>query len=120
MAAVTRAESEIVTDGGRRERSQIWRKEKRRKRKKCTSMMHLQLRLQPPQHRHRILYARLIDQNLHESPRQRRVLLDRVAKFVEGSRACDLETASERGLEHVPGVEGAFGFTEGEDLVDFV
>ena len=53
---------------------------------------------------------RLVDQHLLEAALERGVLLDVLAVFVERGRADAVQLAArERGLQHVAGVDRAFG-----------
>ena len=65
---------------------------------------------------------RLVDQHLLEAALERGVLLDVLAVFVERGRADAVQLAArERGLEHVAGVDRAFGLAgadHGVQLVD--
>ena len=78
--------------------------------------------LQAAQDRDRRFDRRLVDQHLLEAALERRVLLDVLAVFVERRRADAVQLAArERGLQHVAGVDRAFGLAgadHGVQLVD--
>ncbi len=84
--------------------------------------MDLVLFLQAAKDRDGVFHRRLVDQHFLEAALERRILLDVLAIFVERSGADAVKlTASERGLQHVAGVHGAFGFAgahHGVQLVD--
>ena len=86
------------------------------------AVVRLVLLLQAAQDRDRRLDARLADQDLLEAPLERGVLLDVLAVFVERGRADAVQLAArQRGLEHVAGVDRAFGLAgadHGVELVD--
>ncbi len=86
------------------------------------AVMQLILLLQAAQDRDRILDGRLGDEHRLETPRQRRVLLDVLAVFVERGRSDAMELAARQGgLEQVRGVHRALGLPgadEGVHLVD--
>ena len=64
---------------------------------------------------------RLVDQHLLEAPLERRVLLDVLAVFVERGGADAMQLAArERGLQHVAGVDRAFGLAGADHRVDLV
>ena len=78
--------------------------------------------LQAPQDRDRVLDRRLGDEHRLEPPRQRRILLDMLAIFVERGRADAMQFAArQRGLQEVRSVHRAIGLAgpdEGVHLVD--
>ena len=79
----------------------------RRRRYQCAvgdadAVVDLVFFFQPPQDRDRVLHIRLADEYRLETPRQRRVLLDMLAVFVERRRPDAVQfTARQRRLEHV-------------------
>ena len=74
------------------------------------AVVHLVALAQPAQDVDRVLHAGLAGEDRLEAARERRVLLDVLAVFVErrGADAAQL-AARERGLEHVARVHRAFG-----------
>ena len=74
------------------------------------AVVHLVSLLQAAQDGDGGLDARLVDQHLLEAPLERRILLDVLAVFVQRGGADAVQLAArERGLEHVAGVDRAFG-----------
>ena len=68
-----------------------------------------------------VLDGRLADEHRLEAPRQRRVLLDMLAIFVERGRADAVQLAArQRGLEQVGGVHRAFGLAGADERVHLV
>ena len=85
------------------------------------AVMELVLLLQAAQDRDRILDGRLGDEHRLEAPRQRRVLLDVLAIFVERGRADAMQFASrQRRLEQVGGVHRAFGLAGADQRMHLV
>ena len=81
----------------------------------------LVLVLQAAQDRDGVLDARLVDEHRLEAPRQRGVLLDVLAVFVERGRADAMQLAAgERGLQQVGGVHRAVGLAGADDGVHLV
>ena len=77
--------------------------------------------LEPPQDGDRVLHGGLLDQDGLEAPLQGGVLLDVLAVLVEGRGADAAQLAPGKGrLEHVRGVDGAFGRPRAHDGVDLV
>ncbi len=77
--------------------------------------------LEPTQDRNRIFDRRLADEHGLETPRQRGILLDIFAVFVEGRRADAMQcTAGERGFEQVAGIHRAFRCARANEGVQFV
>ncbi len=76
---------------------------------------------QPAQDADRVLDGGLVDLHRLETPFQRRVLLDVLAVFVQRGRADRVQLAAgEHRLEHVRGVERAFGGAGADDGVQLV
>ena len=69
-----------------------------------------------------VFHGRLVHEHGLEAPRERGILFDVLAVFVQGGRAHAAQLAAgERGLDHVGSVDGAFGLAgadEGMQLVD--
>ena len=85
------------------------------------AVMLLVLVLQAAQDRDRVLDARLVDEDRLEAPRQRRVLLDMLAVFVERGGADAMQLAArQRRLEQVGGVHRAFGLAGADERVHLV
>mmetsp|Transcript_6214 Transcript_6214/g.25125 ORF Transcript_6214/g.25125 Transcript_6214/m.25125 type:complete len:674 (-) Transcript_6214:1823-3844(-) len=86
------------------------------------AVVHLVLLLQAAQDGNRGLHAGLVDQHLLEAALERGVLLDVFAVLVQGGGADAVQLAAGQGrLEHIAGVDGAFGLAgadHGVDLVD--
>ncbi len=65
--------------------------------------------------------ARLVDQHLLEAALERRVLLDVLAVLVQRRRADAVQLAArQRRLQHVAGVDGAFGLAGADHRMQFV
>ncbi len=85
------------------------------------AVVHLVFLLQAAQDGHRGLDTRFVDQHLLEAPLQRGVLLHVFAVFVQRGGADAVQFAArQRGLEHVAGVDGAFGLAGADHGVQFV
>ncbi len=83
--------------------------------------MRLVLLLQAAQDRDRVLDRRLGDEHRLEAARERRVLFDVLAVFVERGRADAVQLAARQGgLEQVRGVHGAFRLARADKGVHFV
>ena len=83
--------------------------------------MHLVLLLQPPEDRQRLGHGRLAHEDRLESALQRGVLLDVPAVFVQRGRAHHPKlAASQRRLEHVARVDGAFRGPRPDDRMQLV
>ena len=81
----------------------------------------LVLLLQAAQDRDRVLDGRLVDEHRLEAPRQRRVLLDVLAVFVERGRADAVQLAArQRGLQQVRRVHRAVGLAGADQRVHLV
>jgi hypothetical protein len=77
--------------------------------------------LQAAQDRDGRLHARLVDQHLLEAALERGILLDVLAVLVEGRGADAVQFATrQRRLEHVAGVDGAFGLAGADHRVHLV
>ena len=78
--------------------------------------------LEAAQNGNGVLFGRLVDQNLLESPLQGGVLLDVLAVFVKRGRAHAVQlTPRQRRLEHIAGVHGTLGLAgadHGVQLID--
>ena len=86
-----------------------------------TPWCSLVLLLEPAQDRDRVLDRRLGDEHRLEAPRQRGVLLDMLAVFVERGRADAVQFAArQRGLQQVRGVHRAFGLAGADQRVHLV
>ena len=84
-------------------------------------MVLLVLVLQAAQDRDGVLDGRLVDEHRLEAPRQRRVLLDVLAVFVERGRADAMQLAArERGLEQVGRIHRAVGLAGADERVHLV
>ena len=85
------------------------------------AVMGLVLLLQAAQDRDRVLDRRLGDEHRLEAPRQRRVLLDVLAIFVERGRADAMQFAArQRRLQQVRGVHRAVGLAGADERVHLV
>ena len=85
------------------------------------AVMQLVFLLQAAQDRDRILDRRLADEHRLEPPRQRRVLLDIFAVFVERGRADAMQfTAREGWLQQIGGVHRAVGLARADQRVHLV
>ena len=83
--------------------------------------MQLIFFLEAAQDRDRILDRRLGDEDRLEAPRERRVLLDMLAIFVERGRADAMQFAArERGLQQIGGVHRAIGFAGADQRMHLV
>ena len=83
--------------------------------------MDLVFLLEAAQDRDRVLDRRLADEDRLEAPRQRRVLLDVLAVFVERGRADAMQLAArQRRLQHVGRVHRAFGLAGADERVQLV
>ena len=83
--------------------------------------MQLVFFLEAAQDRDRVLDRRLGDEDRLEAPRQRRVLLDMLAIFVERRRADAMQFAArQRRLQQVGGVHRAVGLARADERVHFV
>ena len=83
--------------------------------------MQLVFLLDAAQDRDRVLDRRLADEDRLEAPRQRRVLLDVLAVFVERGGADAVQLAArQRRLQHVGGVHRAFGLAGADQRVQLV
>ena len=77
--------------------------------------------LQAAQDRDGVLDRRLADEHRLETPRQRRILFDMLAIFVERGRADAMQFAArQRGLQQVRGVHRAFGLAGADQRVHLV
>ena len=77
--------------------------------------------LEPAQDRDRVLDRRLADVHLLEAPLERGVLLDVLAVLVERGRADEPQLAArEHRLDHVAGVDRAFGAARADERVQLV
>jgi hypothetical protein len=77
--------------------------------------------LEAAQDRDGVLDRRLVDEDRLEAPRQRRVLLDMLAVFVERGRADAVQfAAGERGLQQVGRVHRAIGLAGADQRVHLV
>ena len=77
--------------------------------------------LQSAQDGDRVLDVGLVDEHLLEPPLQRGVLLDVLAVLVERRRADAVQLAPrEGGLEHVAGIDRAFGLSRPDHRVQLV
>ena len=84
-------------------------------------MVHLVALLEPAQDRDRVLDRRLADEHLLEPTLERRVLLDVLAVLVERRRADHAQLAArQHRLDHVAGVDRAFGAARADDRVQLV
>ena len=84
-------------------------------------VMHLVALLQPAQDRDGVFDGRLVHQHRLETPFERRVLLDVLAKFVQRRRADGVQLAArQHRLEHVAGVHRALGRARADDGVQLV
>ena len=85
------------------------------------AVVDLVLLLESAQDRDRVLDGGLADEHRLEAPRQRRVLFDVLAKFVERGRADAVQLATgERGLQQVRGVHRALGLAGADQRVHLV
>ena len=85
------------------------------------AVVHLVALLQPAQDRDRVLDRRLAHVDLLEAALERGVLLDVLAVLVERGRADQAQLAAgEHRLDHVAGVDRAFGAARADDRVDLV
>ena len=85
------------------------------------AVVHLVALLQAPQDRDRVLDRRLAHEHLLEPALERGVLLDVLAELVERGGADHAQlTAREHRLDHVAGVDRAFGTARADDRVQLV
>ena len=85
------------------------------------AVMRLVSVLQAAQDRDRVLDGRLGDEHRLEAPRERRILLDMLAIFVERGRADTMQFAArQRGLQEVRSVHRAIGLAGPDEGVHFV
>ena len=85
------------------------------------AVVHLVALLQAAQDRDRVLDRRLAHVHLLEAALERGVLLDVLAVLVERRRADEAQLAAgEHRLDHVAGVDRAFGAARADDRVDLV
>ena len=83
--------------------------------------MHLVFLLEAAQDRDRVLDRRLGHEDRLEAPRERRVLLDVLAVFVERGRADAMQLAArQRRLQHVGRVHRALGLAGADQRVQLV
>ena len=83
--------------------------------------MQLVFFLQAAQDRDRVLHRRLGDEHRLEAPRQRRILLDMLAVFVERGRADAMQFAArQRRLQQVRRIHRAVGLAGADQRVHLV
>src|SRR5579885_3443412 len=84
-------------------------------------VMELVFLLEAAQDRDRVLDRGLGDEDGLKAPRQRRILLDVLAVFIERRRADAMQFAARQGrLQHVGGVHRALGLAGADESVQFV
>ena len=85
------------------------------------AVMELVFLLEPAQDRDCFLHRRLVHEYRLEAPRERGILFDILAVFIERGRADAMQLAArKRRLEHVRGVHRAFGFAGADQRVQLV
>ncbi len=85
------------------------------------AVMHFILFFQPAQNRNRVFHVRLAHENDLEAAFERRIFLDVLAIFVERGGADGAQlSASQRRLQHVRGVDRAFGGARADQCVQLV